>query len=146
MVCPNILHINTQQLHDACIPAQLSASRSLSFGDEAKDPKLWLFVLLGKPRQHAGAYLMCSLRVARCLVMLLRLLFWEPVKKEKSASSAVISMPKSNTKIKPRSPCLRCDKHFILMSIEDKVFLRVQVNNSSFGPQSQFVNQVPTLI
>lgn len=75
VVCPDILHINTEQLHDACIPAQFSASYSLSFGDEAKDPKLQLFVLLGKLWQHAGAYLMCSFCVARCLVVLLRLLF-----------------------------------------------------------------------
>lgn len=122
VVCPDILHINTQQLHYACIPAKLSASCSLSFGNEAKDPKLWLFVLLGKPRQHAVAYLMCSLCVARRLVVLLGLLFWEPVKEEKSASSVVISMPKSNTKIKQRSPWLRHDKDFILMKIEETKF------------------------
>lgn len=135
VVCPDILHINTQQLHDACIPARLSVSCRLSFGDEAKDPKLWLFILLGRLRQHAGPYLMCSLCVARCLVVLLRLLFWEPVKTKKSASSAVISKPKSRTKIKTEKSLSEIWQVFHTdEDRRDKVFLRVRVNNSPSGP------------
>lgn len=95
-----------------------------------------------------GFYLMCSLHVATCLVVLLRLLFWEPVKMEMSASSAVISMPKSNTKIKKSLPEIWQAFH-IDEDRRDKVFLGVRVNNSPFGPQSQFgnlLNQAPSLI